>query len=202
MRRPDASKGCDNDASTLWATEMQACSSATSLSRIRNSSPPTRATVSQSRASSRRRDAALRITTSPTACPNESLMGLNPSRSTNSTAMRSTTPSWLLRSSRRVAWARRSSNSRRLGSPVNGSAKARCWSSSLAACRRALLSCMECDAPRAARCSLESRMDVSKVTTSSAPAIIATAVCRPGPPSSPAVRQTEPAAKLAAAMPR
>ena len=44
-------------------------------------------------------------------------------------------------------------------------------------------------------------MEVNSVLTSSMPVAMITMAVRPGPPSSPALRHTEPTAKLAAAMP-
>jgi len=84
----------------------------------RNSSPPTRATVSSGRAMACRRRPISRSTVSPATWPNESLTGLKPSRSMNITA------SALGSGSAPIAFkaaAMRSSNISRLGMRVSGS---------------------------------------------------------------------------------
>ena len=90
-----------------------------------NSSPPSRAAVSDSRTTADSRIAAAASSSSPTLWPIVSFVTLKSSRSTNSTPV--VVPSRLARAS---ACAARSWNSRRLGSPVSASWKARYFSSS------------------------------------------------------------------------
>ena len=81
--------------------------------RIANSSPPKRATTSPLRTLRRSSSATLRIRRSPAWCPHESLMYLNWSRSTNSTAL--VCP---LRMTAIVSFLSSSTKRRRLNRPV------------------------------------------------------------------------------------
>ena len=110
--------------SAMAAISLPAISSAsdgcdTSVSRIRNSSPPWRLTVSASRTADDRRCATVFSTSSPSAWPSVSLIGLKLSRSRNSSARR--LPRRLALA---IACAQRSSSSARLGSCVSGSSSA------------------------------------------------------------------------------
>ena len=81
-------------------------------SRIRNSSPPWRATRSVSRMLSRSRSASWASSRSPAWCPSESFTSLKLSRSRN------TTPTPVsLRRARAIAWSSISSNRCRFGRP-------------------------------------------------------------------------------------
>ena len=108
--------GSESVASMRVATCAALCSSASASSSIRNSSPPTRAIVSFERDRRRNRSPTWRSTASPLLWPNESLIGLKPSRSMNSTARRAF--AW---SARPTAASSLSSNTSRFGRPVSAS---------------------------------------------------------------------------------
>ena len=99
-----------------WSAISTAFSAGQFSSRMPNSSPPSRASVSPSRKPCCSRVQTWRSSSSPAAWPQVSLTSLNWSRSRNIRACRP-----LLRSRRSSAICRRYSNSRRLVSPVNAS---------------------------------------------------------------------------------
>jgi hypothetical protein len=196
-RRPPISSGADSAAIRRQARLTQSTRLLTSSISSTNSSPPIRATVSASRAAELRRAATSFNTASPAAWPSESLIGLKPSRSTNSTATLPALRSAIcspLRAWRCNACARRSSNNMRLGRPVSGSWNARRRNSSLAVSSFTFATFSELRM-RA------SSVDVNRVIASSAIDDNDTTVPSCGPASASALRQTVPAGKLAAAMP-
>ena len=93
--------------------------SGVSSTRIANSSPPSRATVSPVRTLSWIRRPTSHSSSSPTGCPRVSLTNLKSSRSATSTATEVE-----LRWRSCIACSRRSENSARLGRPVRGSRNA------------------------------------------------------------------------------
>ena len=108
------------------ATRVAAAGSASSSSSTANSSPPSRATVSEGRRTLPMRRPTSISTSSPWLWPRLSLIPLKPSTSTNRTPIDGRSP---VRPRRASAWAMRSNSSARLGRPVSESWKAR-WLSS------------------------------------------------------------------------
>ncbi|MNM77945.1 hypothetical protein D3C81_898210 [compost metagenome] len=108
--------GALKQASSLLAMALASLGLCKPGSRMMNSSPPRRATVSTSRTCSFRRWAMPLSSRSPTGWPRLSLMCLKRSRSRNSTA-----PLRLDTCEQVSAACRRFSNRARLGRPVSGS---------------------------------------------------------------------------------
>ena len=113
------------DCATRSATPIASCAPSSCSQTTRNSSPPSRATVSDGRTASCSRGASATSRSSPAWWPIESLTSLNWSRSASRTA--TARPS---RRRRASAPSSRSSASARFGSPVSGSCIARCRTSS------------------------------------------------------------------------
>ena len=131
--------GRDSSVMIFCAT-IAASSAARSASRTTtNSSPPIRASVSPLRIKLCRRSATVRNNSSPAACPRESLMVLNRSRSMNRTATRP----WL-RCADMSPCERRSVSSRRFGNCVSASRVA----SSSMRCSASLRSVISSAVPR------------------------------------------------------
>src|SRR6266702_1254663 len=116
---PRSRNGSASTATIRAATASAACWSTGCSSRIANSSPPSRASVSSSRTQPRSRPATPLSSSSPAACPSPSLTTLKSSKSRNRAAKRS---GWRVR--RASVWTTRSRNSARLASPVSGSCSA------------------------------------------------------------------------------
>ena len=121
---PPRSTGARSASSIRWATSTASRSSVNPSSNTENSSPPSRAAVSPARSASESRVATAISSSSPRACPRESLIVLKPSRSRNNTP--TAVPD---RTARCSACRSRSTNSERFGSSVNGSCSARCTAS-------------------------------------------------------------------------
>ena len=102
-----------------WASAVPSSPSGRSSTRMANSSPPKRATVSLGRTAERSRAATSTSSSSPALCPSVSLTSLNPSRSRKYTAIGGD------ESARRASacWSR-SLNRARLGRSVSESVKA------------------------------------------------------------------------------
>ena len=115
------------------ATAIASSRSSMSSSRIVNSSPPRRATVSPGRTAVLRAELSSTRRRSPTLWPRLSLTSLKRSTSRNTTA---NMPLWWPRAMapcrRASAACRRSMKRARLGRPVRASWKASCWSCSSA----------------------------------------------------------------------
>ena len=131
--RPSRTMGSDSVSMIFCATWAESAPILISGSTTTNSSPPTRHTVSPSRSCLTRRAATSLSSRSPTACPRESLMVLNRSRSMNITAV-----CLRLRYDSASAWVSRSSSRRRFGRPVRASWSARCWARCSADLRSAI----------------------------------------------------------------
>ncbi len=84
---PSSTNGRVNTPAIRWAISIASCSPAISSSRIPNSSPPKRATVSLERTACLSRGAAAASSSSPTSWPRLSLTSLKRSRSRNRIAV-------------------------------------------------------------------------------------------------------------------
>ena len=128
----DDERACSWPRAMRWASWSMASWSASPGSRMANSSPPTRATVSWLRTVSTSRWLTCWMRSSPAAWPRVSLTVLKWSRSTKN--MHTGSPT---RRDRTSSCSTRSSKSRRLGSPVRASCQAMCetFSSSSRFCR-------------------------------------------------------------------
>ena len=133
--------GASNARMILSAQTAASCACTTSASRIKNSSPPCRLTVSELRTQERSLRATERSNSSPIAWPRESLMCLKRSKSMNSSATELP-----LRCARMMACSSRSLNKVRFGTSVrlscNASRASFCDSS-----RAAVTSCATITAP-------------------------------------------------------
>ena len=113
---PLITNGCPKVSIRRRASARGSSALRTSVCRITNSSPPSRAIASVSRRQACRRSATALSRRSPQGRPKASLIPLKRSRSSSSTAA-----TLSLRRARARAWSRYSRNSARFGRPVSAS---------------------------------------------------------------------------------